>query len=522
MHIQALLAEVPFYRLPRATRRDAHFLVVIAGRSTRCERIIEPEVVAGGDFIREVRECCGALIRRDHEIRIIAIAPYDTGWCHDLAVHDIVRDIEKTRDKRLVTLDTIGENRVAVAMRRPLREKSALRPGRHNDRVLHDLRLHQAKDFGTEVLATVRPSQPAPRNVAGTQVYAFNFGRVHKNLELRFRQRYLAELRGIEFDRDVWLRLTIFAGQEIVASERCVNGTRERCQDSVFVYIFGFFDGTLDDWQQRFELASALRRCEFGVELQFELLHQQARKFCMTDEHVFHIRLAEWNAQLLQIFCVAAQQRCLAPIQSRAENKPIQAVVFDSTGEHLTEAVFKACCYFCHLKFDTALMTQVKILNPERLASLQVQLIRSFRVDVDTHILEQRQRLGKGKRFVDAVNREIHVAGQAAFAFVQVDRPGALVRHHFFNAFDVAAGLSRADVALVAERKHIAILAKQLGPVLDAERFIQLIAQFVSPGDDDVGDRLFNFLNADMRTSAGRRAYDDMHAGECGIRYLYA
>src|SRR5262249_11763897 len=38
------LAEMPAHRLPGAARRDAHFLVVIAGRAARRERIAEPEL----------------------------------------------------------------------------------------------------------------------------------------------------------------------------------------------------------------------------------------------------------------------------------------------------------------------------------------------------------------------------------------------------------------------------------------------------------------------------------------------
>ena len=45
--VEALLAEVPFDRFPRATRRDAHFLVVVAGGTARGKGIVEPEAVVG-------------------------------------------------------------------------------------------------------------------------------------------------------------------------------------------------------------------------------------------------------------------------------------------------------------------------------------------------------------------------------------------------------------------------------------------------------------------------------------------
>ena len=43
------LAEVALDRLPRAARRDAHLLVVVARRAAGGERVAEPEAVLGGD-----------------------------------------------------------------------------------------------------------------------------------------------------------------------------------------------------------------------------------------------------------------------------------------------------------------------------------------------------------------------------------------------------------------------------------------------------------------------------------------
>ena len=47
LRIDTELAEVSLHRLPSAPRGDAHRLVVIAGASTRRERIAQPETVFG-------------------------------------------------------------------------------------------------------------------------------------------------------------------------------------------------------------------------------------------------------------------------------------------------------------------------------------------------------------------------------------------------------------------------------------------------------------------------------------------
>ena len=45
-----------------------------------------------------------------------------------------------------------------------LHDEAALRPHRHDDCVLHHLRLDQAEHLGTEVLPPIGPSQPAARD----------------------------------------------------------------------------------------------------------------------------------------------------------------------------------------------------------------------------------------------------------------------------------------------------------------------------------------------------------------------
>ena len=77
LDVDADLAEVPLHALPRAARGDAHLLVVVAGGAARGERVAQPVAVFDGDGVGDVGERGGALVRGDHEIGIVAVAPHD-------------------------------------------------------------------------------------------------------------------------------------------------------------------------------------------------------------------------------------------------------------------------------------------------------------------------------------------------------------------------------------------------------------------------------------------------------------
>ncbi len=74
LDVDAHLAEMALDRFPRAARGDAHLLVVVAGRAARGEGVAEPEAVVGGDPVGDVGEGRRALVGRDHQIGVVAVA----------------------------------------------------------------------------------------------------------------------------------------------------------------------------------------------------------------------------------------------------------------------------------------------------------------------------------------------------------------------------------------------------------------------------------------------------------------
>ena len=108
LDVDADLAEVALDALPGAARGDGHLLVVVAGRAAGGERIAEPEAVFGGDGVGDVGERRRALVGRDHQVGIVAVAAHDLRRRHDAAGDDVVGEVEQAADEGLVAGDHFG------------------------------------------------------------------------------------------------------------------------------------------------------------------------------------------------------------------------------------------------------------------------------------------------------------------------------------------------------------------------------------------------------------------------------
>ena len=193
--VDAQLAEVALDRLPGAAGGDAHGLVVVAGRAAGGEGVAEPEAVARRRprwRCRRTSRCpCrrrprGRCRRRRAGPRRRAARPRPPTRLSVMS--------SSAGDERPVAGDALGQPGVAVhgRVRQLLGDEAALGADRHDDGVLHHLRLDQAEDLGAEVLAPVGPAQPAAGDLAEAQVHALDPRRVHPDLELRPRRRQVA------------------------------------------------------------------------------------------------------------------------------------------------------------------------------------------------------------------------------------------------------------------------------------------------------------------------------------------
>ena len=213
--VDAHLAEVALDRLPRAAGRDAHGLVVVAGRAAGREGVVEPEAVGLRDPVGDVGERRRALVGGDDEVGVVAVVAHDALGRHDRARDAVVGDVEQAGDEHPVGGLALLEPGLAVDRRvgQVLGVEPALGPGRHDDGVLDHLRLDQPEDLGAEVLAPVGPAQPAAGDRPEAQVHALDARAVDPDLELRARGRQVGHGLGVELERDVRLVLVAVAAR---------------------------------------------------------------------------------------------------------------------------------------------------------------------------------------------------------------------------------------------------------------------------------------------------------------------
>ena len=100
--IDLQVAEVAPHRLPRTPRRDAHRLVVVTVLAARRERVAQPEAASARDLVGNVGEGRGALVGGDHQIGIVVVVADHLIRRYDLAVDEVVGDVEQRPDEQAV------------------------------------------------------------------------------------------------------------------------------------------------------------------------------------------------------------------------------------------------------------------------------------------------------------------------------------------------------------------------------------------------------------------------------------
>ena len=196
-------------------------------------------------------------------------------------------------------------------------------------------------------------------------------------------------------------------GQVVVGSQRRVEGAGERVEDTIFVDVPGLADLANDRGLHRIDAPGSLRLAEARVEHRPEPVDQQADQPGVRNEDVLHVILRERQAELLQVFRITADQRCLAPVEFGTQYQAIQAIVFGVAGQDLHEAFFEPLRCLFHIDVRTAFVAEVEHLDPELLAILQREFIRVFGVYLQTHAFQDRQGVRKRQRLIGTENNEM-------------------------------------------------------------------------------------------------------------------
>ncbi len=480
--VHAQLAEVPLDRLPGAAGGDAHALVVVPGAAAGRERVTEPEAVRLGDLVGDVGERRGALVGRDDEVGVVLVVPYDVRGVHDLTADQIVGDVQQTRDERLVAGDALRQPRVAVhrRVRQPLADEPALGADRHDDGVLHHLRLDQAEHLRTEVLAPVRPAQTTARHLAEAQVDALDARRVHPDLVRRARRRQVRDGLRVELHRQVGVRLPVAVPLVVVRAQRRLDDGEERPQDAVLVQARDLVQRAVQLLQQPVGQLGAgplpLRRHP-----RLEEADQQPGGVDVVGEGVLHVRLAERRAGLPQVLGVRPQHHRLAPVQAGPQHQLVEVVALRTAGPHRREGVLEplARVVAVHPLGDA----QPEVVDPGGGAVGAAQLVRPLVDDLDAETVQHRQDLGQGDRLTRAVDLEAALVGARADRLVQADLEVlAALRRQLLQVLEVGDRAARRVVGLVALGEGVVVAAQQLGGALLADLGGQRLGKAVGPG----------------------------------------
>ena len=232
------------YRYPAAARGNPHRLMVVTDRPATGKGIAQPEATLESDGIGNVGESGRALVRRDNEIGVITVADHDAVGMHDLVFDQIVGDRQKAADEDAIAFGALCQPSIAIGSRigQALRIKTALRTRRHNHRIFHPLGLHQAKDFGAEIIAPVRPAQPTSGNRPGPQMDTFDTRRIDENLTPGQRRRQARHLRAVQLERQRLMR----CGRKGVGPQTGLHHRLHQPKDAILVSCSNFGQALLD------------------------------------------------------------------------------------------------------------------------------------------------------------------------------------------------------------------------------------------------------------------------------------
>ena len=419
--------EMPFHRLPSALGGDAHAFVVVADGAAGCEGIAQPEAVFGGNAIGDIGEGSGAFVGRDHQVRIIAVVSDHLLRMHDLAIDQVVGDVEQSVDEAFVTGDAFGQHGIAIAAGGgTLGEKSAFRADRNDDGVLDHLRLDQSEDFGTEVFTAVRPAQSATRDRSETQMHAFDERRVNEDFAVRNRFRNIRHLRGIEFETEIILGFALTIGGLVeTGAQGRFNDRRERPQDTVLIKTGDLGELLAEQFVDRADLlvtggCNEIGQIAFGridahafqarsqigiaaaqirIETRVEQADQNPRHRRITLHGFFHVGLRERNPDLQQVFAISAKHGNLAPAQTGRCHQSVESVVlalaFPDRGKCLFEVRLDVLGGNGFRRF------QCEILD-DHPALVQSQHIGILGQHFHAEVFKHRQRVGKRDLAVEA------------------------------------------------------------------------------------------------------------------------
>ncbi len=481
------------HRDPGTTRRDAHRLVVEAAGTARRERVVEPVAVLGRECVGDVGERTGALVGRNDEVGVVAVASHDVGRRDDLAIDEVVGELQQAADERLVR-----GLRVAA-----LHVEPALGPDGDDDRVLHRLRLHEPEHLGAEVFAPVRPADAATGDVTRTQVDSFDRRRSDPDLVLRVRLGQEVERSGIELARDVRLAAVR------VGAHRRAHHLPERAEDPVGVEADHGIDRAPELLVEvRLERSPVgVVACARRVEPRVEARHEQTDRVGVVVQRVGEVRIGEAHTRLPQVLAQRPHDDDVAHLETRVQHQAVEPVVLDRARPHPEEHLGDACLRGGVGQRITGRRHHTERIDPTRAVG-RGDLVRVLVDDGHPELLEQRHHVGEHERAPRPVQLDVRdlLAPRRFEPHLQI-AGGIEVAEHLH----VVDGDRRRHLGLVRGRERVAPTPGLLDPGLLTERVDERVVQVVDPVAGDGREPGLECFGIDVG-DAGGGVDDDLQA----------
>ena len=255
----------------------------------------------------------------------------DLGGMGDLVVDDIVGHRQQGSDEDLVARRAFGQPRVAVECRagQMLGIEAALGAGRYDHRILDQLRLHEAEDFGAEIVAPVGPAKSAAGDRPAAQMDALDTRRIDPDFAIWDRRWKAGHLFGIDLERQRFFR----RGGEGVGAQRRPDHRSHQAQDAVIVDAPDIFQRVVEcvGRDQRLGLALAL---ETGVVERAEQADQRLGGDRRTAQCIDYRDERVSNTDLAGVAEPGAQPDHRFGAESGADDQLVERVILGLAAKH--------------------------------------------------------------------------------------------------------------------------------------------------------------------------------------------
>ena len=244
--------------------------------------------------------------------------------------NEVVGDVEQRPDEALIPIHSFGTDCIAVGRRcgALLDNETALRPDRNDHCVLDHLGFHQTQHLGTEIFATVTPTEATSRHRTGTEMDTFDARRTHEDFKHRAGLRQESDRRRIEFDSNLFGECTSRARAIGIRSRRGVDQHQHGATNAIVIERWDPLEPSQDirayGVGDHCRLGRARLTC--WVEARGEQVEQCAGDWGKPNQHFLDVLLAERKAGLLEVAGIGSEYLHLSNRDARSEHQAIQPI----------------------------------------------------------------------------------------------------------------------------------------------------------------------------------------------------